>query len=151
MILIGNGKRRAHFCETRLASPERPEYVHAPALPHRRAPGAVMTNPMERISSGPRLTEVGMSPQPGADVIVIADRDPTAVEPCLQNILAHGGPHLRRLIVVDDDSADPDMPEMLERLARSIRGCTSSAIRHDSRGSVRTTADLKNARATRCS
>jgi glycosyltransferase involved in cell wall biosynthesis len=59
-----------------------------------------------------------MSEQPDTDVIVVADRDPTAVEPCLQNLLAHGGPHLRRLIVVvDDDSVDPGMPEMLERLA----------------------------------
>jgi glycosyltransferase involved in cell wall biosynthesis/GT2 family glycosyltransferase len=58
-----------------------------------------------------------MARQPGTDVIVVADRDPTAVEPCLQNLLAHAGPHLRRLIVVDDESADPNMPEMLDRLA----------------------------------
>ena len=58
-----------------------------------------------------------MSQQPGADVIVVADRDPTAVETCLQNVLAHAGPYLRRLIVVDNDSVDPEMPAMLKRLA----------------------------------
>jgi glycosyltransferase involved in cell wall biosynthesis len=60
-----------------------------------------------------------VSQRSGADVIVTADRDPTMIEPRLQNILAHGGSHLRRLIVVDDDdSADSEMPEMLERLSR---------------------------------
>ena len=57
-----------------------------------------------------------MSQQPRADVIVTADRDPTAVERCLQSLLVHGGPSLRRLIVIDDDSADPDMAAMLGRL-----------------------------------
>ena len=60
--------------------------------------------------------EVSMSQQPGADVIVTADSDPPAVEHCLQSLLAHGGPHLRSLIVIDDESTDPDMALMLERL-----------------------------------
>ena len=63
------------------------------------------------------LVEVSMSQQlRRADVIMTADRDPTGVERCLQSLLVHGGTYLRRLIVIDDDSADPDMPEMLERL-----------------------------------
>ena len=57
-----------------------------------------------------------MSQHPGADVIVTADRDPPAVEPWVQFLLAHGGPHLRRLIVIDDESSDPGTAPMLERL-----------------------------------
>ena len=53
--------------------------------------------------------------QPRADVIVTADRDASAVERCLQNLLVHSGPSLGRLIVIDD-SADPNMAGMLERL-----------------------------------
>ncbi len=60
-----------------------------------------------------------MNQQPGTDVIVIADRDPTAVKHSLQKLLAGSGPLLRRLIAVDDVSADPDMFNMLERLASS--------------------------------
>ena len=57
-----------------------------------------------------------MSQQPRADIIVTADRDPTTVERCLQSLRAHSGPSLRNLIVIDNDSANPDMAEMLERL-----------------------------------
>ena len=60
-----------------------------------------------------------MSQEPGADVIVTADGDPTLVESCLQRLLVHGGPSLRRLIVIIDGSANPDQPEMLERLVNS--------------------------------
>jgi glycosyltransferase involved in cell wall biosynthesis len=60
--------------------------------------------------------EVGMSQQPRADIIVTADDDPTVVERCLQNLLVHSGSSLRRLIVIDDDSTDPDMAVMLGRL-----------------------------------
>ena len=69
-----------------------------------------------RIPHWRTLMEVGMSPQPRADVIVTADRDPTTVERCLQSLLMHSGASLRRLIVIDDDSANPDMAEMLRRL-----------------------------------
>jgi GT2 family glycosyltransferase len=58
-----------------------------------------------------------MSQQPGADIIFTPDGDRTAVEFCLHRLLAHGGPPLRRLIVVDDKSADSDMALMLDRLA----------------------------------
>ncbi len=57
-----------------------------------------------------------MSQQPRADIIVTADGDATAVGHCLQSLLLHGGPSLRRLIVIDDDSADPEMAAMLQRL-----------------------------------
>ncbi len=57
-----------------------------------------------------------MSQQPRADVIVAADRDPTAVERCLRSLLVHGGPSLRHLIVIDEHSANADMAAMLGRL-----------------------------------
>ena len=60
--------------------------------------------------------EVGVSPLPRADIIVTADRDATAVERCLQSVLVHGGMLMRRLIVIDDTTSDPDMSAMLERL-----------------------------------
>ena len=110
-----NGKLFAHIGETRLAWRARPEYVRA-RLGHvagaRFRQGISGNDFLEG-----RLTEVCMSQLAGADVIVVADREPTAVETCLRNILTHGGPHLRRLIVVDNDSVDPEVPAMLERLA----------------------------------
>ena len=61
-----------------------------------------------------------MSQRSGADVIVTADRDPIVIEPRLQE---HFGswwiaPAPRLIVVGDDDSADSDMPEMLEGLSR---------------------------------
>ena len=42
----------------------------------------------------------------------MADRDPTVAEPCPWDLLAHGGPHLHRLIVVHRRlRPDPDMPD----------------------------------------
>ena len=148
-----NGKRLAHFGKTRLASPTPTRVCSRTrdnSLTGARGSGYDQTE--GRSSSGRTLTEVGMSQQPGADVIVAADRDPTAVERCLQNLLAHGGPHLRRLIVVDDDSADPDMPEMLERLADDRSQAPRRAqLTLDWQESVRTTAGSRNARVTPCS
>jgi glycosyltransferase involved in cell wall biosynthesis len=65
-------------------------------------------------------TEVGMSPAAAADVIVSVDRDLSAVLSCLRSVLAQSGPHLRRLLVIDDagTATDPAQTRALERLAQ---------------------------------
>ena len=76
-----------------------------------------------------------MSQQPRADIIVTADDDTTVVERCLQNLLVHSGSSLRRLIVIDDDSTDPDMAVMLGRLVTI--DSRLHLVRNSSRGSIR--------------
>ncbi len=54
-----------------------------------------------------------------ADVIVPVYRDTGMTVRCLESVLAHSGPVLRWLIVVDDASPEPDMLEALAQIARS--------------------------------
>jgi GT2 family glycosyltransferase len=51
-----------------------------------------------------------------ADVVVPVYRDISLTRACLESVLEHSGPSLRRLIVVDDCGPDPDMRPMLRRL-----------------------------------
>jgi len=60
-----------------------------------------------------------MSQGPRADVIIPVYRDTDMTMRCLKSVLAHGGPALRSLIVVDDASPEPDMSAALARIARS--------------------------------
>ena len=54
---------------------------------------------------------------PKADVIVSVDSDLAIALGCLQRVLEHSGPTLRRLIVIDDHGPDSEMARALNRLA----------------------------------
>ena len=54
---------------------------------------------------------------PKADVIVTVDSDLATILGCLQSVLQHSGPALRRLIVIDDHGPQSEMAEALDRLA----------------------------------
>jgi GT2 family glycosyltransferase len=54
-----------------------------------------------------------------ADVIVPVYRDSDMTVRCLESVLNHSGAALRSLIVVDDASPDPEMPDALARIARA--------------------------------
>lgn len=65
-----------------------------------------------------------------ADVVVTVYRDAAMTTRCLKSVLAHSGPVLRSLIVVDDVSPEPDMPAALAEAARSdprVRVVTNEA------------------------
>jgi GT2 family glycosyltransferase len=57
-----------------------------------------------------------MTQVPSADVIVPVYRDVALTQACLESVLLHSGPSLRRLIVVDDVGPERGMRPMLERL-----------------------------------
>jgi glycosyltransferase involved in cell wall biosynthesis len=54
---------------------------------------------------------------PKADVVVTVGPDLEFALSCLQNVLQHGGPSLRRLIVIDDHGSRSQIAEALNRLA----------------------------------
>ncbi|MGO9508077.1 MAG: glycosyltransferase family 2 protein [Mycobacterium sp.] len=54
-----------------------------------------------------------------ADVIVPVYRDTDMTLRSLESVLAHSGPTLRSLIVIDDASPEPGMLEALAQIARS--------------------------------
>jgi glycosyltransferase involved in cell wall biosynthesis len=58
-----------------------------------------------------------MSASQKADVVVPVYRGTEMTLRCLGSVLAHGGPALRSLIVVNDHSPEPDMHEALARIA----------------------------------